>query len=184
MLQYDDETFSVDLAYHSQVRWLSQGQLVEKVLSLQNKLSIFTKIGIYLANCQNKIFAEMLIFFCDVMSKQNQLNVFQQGETKSIYDIWQKIQAFRKKPTLLKSVLSRLRISAEHFPQIAKVVGRSCNVKEIYIAPTLADMTQIKNRLRSQITDVHLEDQLILKSTMLEPEITPLANGKQPHCSH
>jgi len=45
-------------------------------------------------------------------------------------------------------------------------------------------MTQIKNCVRSQITDVHLEDQLLLKSTMLEPKITSLAYDKQPHCSH
>ena len=63
MLQYDDETFSVDLSYHLKVRWLPQGQVLEKVLSLQNKLSILSKIKIYLANCQNQIFAEML-FFC------------------------------------------------------------------------------------------------------------------------
>ena len=32
MLQHD-ETFSVDLPYHSKARWLSQGQVLEKVLS-------------------------------------------------------------------------------------------------------------------------------------------------------
>jgi len=64
------------------------------------------------------------------MSKQNQLNVSLQGETKSIYDMWQKIQAFPKKLTLLKSVLSRPHISAEHFPQLANVAGILCNVKE------------------------------------------------------
>ena len=45
-------------------------------------------------------------------------------------------------------------------------------------------MTQIKNRLRSQITDVHVEDQLILKSTMLEPKIASLACDKQRYCGH
>jgi len=46
-------------------------------------------------------------------------------------------------------------------------------------------MTQIKNRLRSQTTDVHLKDQLILKSTMLEPQAASLPYfNKQPHCSH
>jgi len=40
-----------------------------------------------------------------------------------------------------------------------------------HIGPRLADITQIKNHLRSQITDVHLEDQLTLKLTMLEPQI-------------
>jgi len=105
MLQYDDETFSVDLPYHSKVRWLSQGQVLKKFCLCKNRLSIFSKIGIYLANCQNKIFAEMLLFLCDVMSKQNQLNVSLQGETKSICDIWQKIQAFQKKLTLLNFLM-------------------------------------------------------------------------------
>ena len=178
---------------------------------------------------------------------------------------------------LLKFVLSRPQISAEHFSQMAKVAGRSCNMKEYTLVldslieeyndrfndfekhnlslqlayqPHLVDvnqvpdhfqmelielsedgilkslfnakkdpieiwknaveytrlrqharqmlscfgttccesvfsyMTQIKNRLRSQITDVHLEDQLILKSTMLEPKIASLACDKLPHCSH
>ena len=64
------------------------------------------------------------------MSKQNQLNISLQSETKSIYDIRQKIQAFRKKLTLVKFVLSRPQISAERFSQLAKVAGRLCNVKE------------------------------------------------------
>ena len=44
--------------------------------------------------------------------------------------MWQKIQGFRKKLTLLKSVLSRPHISAKHFLQLAKAAGRLCNVKE------------------------------------------------------
>ena len=211
------------------------------------------------------------------MSKQNQLNVSLQGGTKSVYDMWQKIQAFRKKLTLLKSVLTRPQISAERFSQLLKVAGRLCNVKEYTLVldslieeyndrleefekhnlslqlayqPHLVDvnqvpdrflmeliklskdsilkslfnakkdpigiwknaveyprlgqhaqqmlscfsttyrcesafsyMIQIKNRLRSQITDVHVEDQLILKSTMLEPKIASLACDKQRHSS-
>ena len=62
MLQYDDETFSVDLPYQSKVRQLSQGQVLEKVLSLQKQIVSFFEDKIYLSNCQNKIFAEMLLF--------------------------------------------------------------------------------------------------------------------------
>jgi len=56
-----------------------------------------------------------------------------------------KNQAFRKKLTLLKSVLSRLHISAEHFPQLAKVAGRSCNVKEHTLV--LDSLTLHKSRI-------------------------------------
>ena len=130
MLQYDNETFSVDLPYHSKVRWLSQGQMLEKVLSLQKQIVNFFEDKNISCKLSEQNFCRNAAFLCDVMSKQNQLNVSLQGETKSIYDMWQKIQAFRKKLTLLKSVLSQPRISAEHFPQLAKVAGRSCNVKE------------------------------------------------------
>ena len=41
MLQYEDETFSVDLPYHSKVHWLSQGQVLEKALSLQKQIVNF-----------------------------------------------------------------------------------------------------------------------------------------------
>ena len=39
---------------------------------------------------------------------------------------------------------------------------------------TFSYMTQIKTKLRTQVTDVHLEDQLRLRTTMLEPNY----NGK------
>jgi hypothetical protein len=36
-------------------------------------------------------------FLCDIMSEQNGLHISLQGQTKSIDDMWQNIQAFRKK---------------------------------------------------------------------------------------
>ena len=40
-------------------------------------------------------------------------------------------------------------------------------------------MTQSKTKLRTQLTDVHLEDQLRLQITMLEPNIELLVKIKQ-----
>ena len=278
MLQYDDETFNVDLPYNSKVHWMSQGQVLEKVLLLQKQIINFFEDKNISCKLSEQNFCRNAAFLCDVISKQNQLNVSLIGETKSIYDMWQKIQALQKKLTLLKFVLSRPQISAERFSQLENVAGRLCNVKEYTLVldslieeyndrltefekhnlslqlayqPHLVDvnqvpdrfqmelielsedsilkflfnakkdpietwknaveyprlrqharqmlscfdttyrcesafsyMTQIKNRLRSQITDVHVENQLILKSTMLEPKIASLACDKQPHCSH
>ena len=93
---------------------------MKKFYLCKNKLSIFLKIKIqnnkiYNKNCiscklSEQNFCRNAAFLCDVMSKQNQLNVSLQGETKSVYDMWQKIQAFRKKLILLKFVLSRPQI--------------------------------------------------------------------------
>ena len=45
-------------------------------------------------------------------------------------------------------------------------------------------MTQIKTKLRTQLTDVHLEDQLRQRTTMLEPNIELLVKIKQYQKSH
>ena len=45
-------------------------------------------------------------------------------------------------------------------------------------------MTQIKTKLRTQLTDVHLEDQLRLRTTTLEPNIELLVKNKQYQKSH
>ena len=45
-------------------------------------------------------------------------------------------------------------------------------------------MTQIKTKLKTQLTDVHLEDQLRLRITMLKPNIELLVKNKQYQKSH
>ena len=49
---------------------------------------------------------------------------------------------------------------------------------------TFSYMTQIKTKLRTQLTDVHMEDQLRLQTTMLEPNIELLVKNKQYQKSH
>ena len=49
---------------------------------------------------------------------------------------------------------------------------------------TFSYMTQIKTKLRTQLTDVHLKDQLRLRITMLEPNIELLVKNKQYQKSH
>ena len=109
---------------------MSQGQVLEKVLPLQKQIVNFFEDKNMSCKLSEQNFCRNAAFLCNVMSKQNQLDVSLQGETKSTYDMWQKIQAFRKKLTLLKFVLSRPQISAERFSQLAKVAGSLCNVKE------------------------------------------------------
>ena len=44
------------------------------------------------------------------MSKQNELNIFLQGKSKCIYDMWSKIQALRKKLEFLKNTLAKFEL--------------------------------------------------------------------------
>jgi hypothetical protein len=49
---------------------------------------------------------------------------------------------------------------------------------------TISYLTQIKTPLRSQMTDTHLQDQLKLRTSMLQPNIQMLSNKKQTQQSH
>ena len=116
--------------------------------------------------------------------------------------MWQTIQAFRKKLTLLKFVLSQPQISAEHFPQLENVAGRLCNVKEYTLLldslikkyndkfkdfekhnlslqlayqPHLVDVNQVPDRF--QIELIELSEDSILKSLFKERRIR-LKHGK------
>ena len=217
------------------------------------------------------------------MSKENELNIFQ-GKSKCIYDMWSKIQAFRKKLEILKSTLAKFELpkAEEHFPQLTKVqkeherpnesfeefifvldsliqnynerfkdFEKHENCLKLTFMPHLVDipsapsnlkmelielsednimkslfnskndpleiwknaidyprlrhhaqkilscfptayccestfsyMTQIKTKLRTQLIDVHLEDQLRLRTIMLEPNIELLVKNKQYQKSH
>ncbi len=125
MLMLDDEIVSVDLPYHSKMRWLSQGQVLVKILSLPEKI-----IDFYHENNQNcelsdANFLQDAAFLCNIMSKKNELNISLQGKNKSIYDMWQKILAFRKKLSFFKSLLAKSNISGNHFSELTKVLNES-----------------------------------------------------------
>ena len=71
-----------------------QKKILEKVLSLQKQIVNFFEDKNISCKLSEQNFCRKAAFLCDVMSKQNQLNVSLHGETKSIHDKWQKIEAF------------------------------------------------------------------------------------------
>ena len=60
-----------------------------------------------------------------------------------------------------------------------KRLMRTCFPTAYCCESTFSCMTQIKTNLRTQLTDVHLKDQLNLQATMLEPNIELLVKNKQ-----
>ena len=229
------------------------------------------------------IFLQDTAFLCDIMAKQNKLNVSLQGKNKSVFEMWQKIQVFWKKLSFFRSLLEKSNLSENYFSELAKLMnGRSddtseCVVRYVTVLDNLIEeyngrfkdfekhemtlklvfqphvldfseapekfqmelielsednivkaqfdnkedpvriwkgateyprlreharkliscfcstylcessfsyMRQIKNDLRTQITDVHLENRLKLKTSSLEPNISMLVQQKQPQKSH
>eukprot|EP00106_Octopus_bimaculoides_P003263 XP_014770705.1 PREDICTED: general transcription factor II-I repeat domain-containing protein 2B-like [Octopus bimaculoides] len=77
-------------------------------------------------------FKEDFAFLCDVMSKQNELNILLEGKNKCTYDMWQKIWAFRKKLSFFKFLLAQSKLLVEHFPQLMKVMSENEDIYESF----------------------------------------------------
>ena len=95
LLINDDETDIIDMPFYCQVRWLSRGNILSKTSKLRQQIVSFyekQKKHCYLSDFD---FIKNPAFLCDLMSKQNELNIFLQGKSKCIYDMRSKI-AFRK----------------------------------------------------------------------------------------
>ncbi|XP_055381656.1 general transcription factor II-I repeat domain-containing protein 2-like [Condylostylus longicornis] len=76
--------------------------------------------------------------------------------------------------------------NAVDYPKLREHARRilSCFGTTYCCESTFSHMTQIKYCLRSQLTNAHLEDQLRLKTTRLEPNIKLLSSNKQSQKSH
>lgn len=276
LLALDEETYSIDLPYYCKVRWLSTGQILKKVLSLKsNILNFYINQGTF-CYLSDDNFCRNVAFLSDIMTLQNNLNVCLQGKTKHIYEMWQKIQGFRKKLILLTRMLSDSNINAEHFPELTNLLKEKKqdnknfeeyvdvlkilineyterfsdfderilemqlvyepHLVDVYEAPpelqneliefgenniikshfndkkdpieiwknaieypllqenarrilscfgstyccesTFSLMSKIKTNLRTQITDIHLEDQLRLRVAQIEPDFKLLSSKK------
>ncbi|CAI9719384.1 Hypothetical predicted protein [Octopus vulgaris] len=131
MLMMDDEVISVDFPYHSKVRWLSQAKVLVKIVSLRKQIIDFFKRNNKHCDLSGPNFYRDVAFSCDVISKQNELNISLQGRNKSIYDMWQKIQAFRKK-LFFNFLLAKSKLSEEYFPQFTKVMSENEDISESF----------------------------------------------------
>ena len=118
----DDETDIVDMPCYCQVRWLSRGNILSKIFKLKQQIVSFYEKQKKHCHLSDFDFIRNNAFLCDVMSKQNKLNIFLQGKSKCIYDMWSKIQAFLKKLEFLKNTLAKFKLpeAEEHFPQLKK----------------------------------------------------------------
>ena len=77
-------------------------------------------------------------------------------------------------------------INAIDYPRLRHHAQKmlSCFPTTYCCESTRSYMTQIKTKLRTQLTDLHLEEQLRLRTTMLEPNIELLEKIKQYQKSH
>jgi len=95
-----------NLLFHSEVRWLSCGEVLKRLYELRKEAEFFlidkkSDVSHYF---QDKKWVARLAYLSDIFSYINELNSKLQGPDTTIFNTWNKIESFEKKLKLWLNV--------------------------------------------------------------------------------
>ena len=107
------------LLYHTEIRWLSRGNVLSRFFELRHEISHFmTEEGSpqLVEFLESKDDVILLAYLCDIFSKLNELNVSMQGKSANVLTLNDKLSAFRGKLRLWT-----LKVEKQEFTQFPTV---------------------------------------------------------------
>ncbi|KAL2096421.1 hypothetical protein ACEWY4_008569 [Coilia grayii] len=125
----DIEADHVQLLYHSEVRWLSRGLVLNRSLELKNEVFTFLteKKSPFAHYYTDTHFTAKLAYLCEFFSLLNQLNISLQGRNSNIFFVADKVQAFKRKRALWTKRVQEKRM--EMFPLLCDILENSPRVE-------------------------------------------------------
>ena len=126
------------LLLHAEVRWLSKGQSLKRLLLLKDEIEIFLteRKCEFAAFFQNDLWLSKLCYLSDIFAKLNDLNLSLQGKNCDIFTSNDKIESFIKKISIWKSRVEKN--SFEMFSGVDNFVIEKIH-RKTFIAKTIVD---------------------------------------------
>ena len=116
----DIEADFSDVLYHTNIRWLSMGKVLERAWALKEEISLFFDMKGISCDFSKEIQSEEWVcdfaFAVDIMQKLNELNTKLQGKDAVAHELYREVKAFQVKLRLFAKQLSEQNFS--HFPHL------------------------------------------------------------------
>ncbi|KAK7891861.1 hypothetical protein WMY93_023824 [Mugilogobius chulae] len=141
-----------DVLYHSEVRWLSRGSVLQRFYALRSEIDQFLKEkGRPLPELSDPLWLANLAFLVDLTHHLNTLNKNLQGKEQLVSHLYAHMKAFCVKLRLFETQLRSL--NAAHFPALSEIrsdfpdVDFTANNKK-YVSVMTSLMTEFNQRFQ------------------------------------